>query len=254
MAVSHIASNAAGSNSSFVLAGGASPNGVIVFAVSNNLGKTFTGLTHGTNNLVEIAGSPITKGTGETAYVSAWFLGSGIETGNQTVSATVGGTGQYLLAGSVLGGDTDLEIVDSDLTINSDSQADPSVTLSLAGRTCFCSIALFSGQGAPSGITPLTDWTNVIEFDAGNQVLAYYRYNTIDTADVTAGWTQTADDALAIAVAIAEVEASGQPTRKRMGGVAFAGQQRHVWQRMKSGIVMPKQHHLMVPQHQRGAW
>ena len=213
MAVSHIASNFTLNTSSFSLNGGASPNGVIVFTVSNDNTNTVTAITHGTNSLVEIPGSPITKAGGETAHMSAWFLGSGIETGIQTVSVTEGGAGGFFMGGSVLGGDADLEIVDSDLTISSNSLANPSVTLSPGGRSCFCSIAFFSGQNAPSGVAPLTDWTSVAEADFTSQMGCYYRYNIIGTTDVTAGWTQTAEDALAIAVAISEVAASAKVGR-----------------------------------------
>jgi len=77
--------------------------------------------------------------------------------------------------------------------------------LALAGRTSWAGLALYSGHDALTGITPLLNWTGRIEQDAGTECAACYTYNTVSTADVTAGWTQTAEDAVAVLVAVSEV-------------------------------------------------
>lgn len=182
----------------------------IIVSIVQNVGSTdeVTGVTYGGVALTRVGANFHT--TGETGAVYTYLLGASIPTGLQNCTVSVNGTGSTkrctlwaLIAAA------DLEVVDFDTTINSDSQVNPSVTLSLGGRSSWCNIAFHSGQGAVTGITPLTSWTATLEQDFGAQVGGYYRYNTIGTADVTAGWTQTAEDATAVAIAVAEVVAAG---------------------------------------------
>ena len=143
--------------------------------------------------------------TGEPIAVHAYFLGASIPTGAQTVAIDAGasGAGGYAVT---LTANADTEVVDSDNTINSDSVANPSVTLSLAGRSAFASIGFGSGQDDPTGIAPSANWTAQIEADGGAQTTGIYIYGVVSTTDVAAGWTQAADDAAAVAIAVAEVQ------------------------------------------------
>lgn len=210
------------------------PRAVIVLIVQN-VGFTdelVSAPTYGGVSMTAMAGSPNSHITGETGVVYGYFLGAGIPTGAQTVAVDVNIVGSTKRAEVwTLTGADDTEIVDVDAAINSDSQANPSVTLSLAGRTCFAGIGFHSGQAAVTGITPLTGWTSRQEGDFGEQTAGFYTYDTVSTVDVTAGWTQAADDALAIAVAVSEVQAAaGHPTMRRWGGVpgmAYTG--RKTW-------------------------
>lgn len=184
------------------------PAAVIVF-VSQAVGATdeVTGVTYGALSLTEMSGSPVLHTTGEPGAVYAYFAGSSIPTGAQTVTVSVNGTASSKSGCSItLTASSDCEIVDVDATVNSDSQADPSVTLSLAGRTCFCALGFYSGANAVGGSTPFTDWTDGFTEDFGSFTGGFYTYNTIGTTDVTAGWTQVADDAAMIAVAVSEVQ------------------------------------------------
>ena len=189
------------------------PRGVLVWIIQ-------TGFTPSGTNAVSCSygatdmGSPvaeIVKTTGEVCTVTFYFLGASVPTGAQTVTFDPVASAVKLGGSITLTADTDTEIVDSDATINSDSSANPSVTLSLAARTCFAAIGFFSGQGADTGITPLTSWTSRLEHDFTPAMGAVYTYDTVGTTDVTAGWTQTADDAAAIAVAVSEVSAGASP-------------------------------------------
>jgi hypothetical protein len=187
------------------------PRGVLVWIV-------MTGYTPSGTNAVSCnyggvdMGAPIAeaiKTTGEVGSVVFYFLGSGIPTGAQTVTFDKLASAVTFGGAISLTGAANTEVVDSDATINSDSATNPSVTLSLAGRTSFAGIGFFSGQGADTGITPLSSWTSRAEHDYGAAVAAVYSYDTIGAADVTAGWTQAADDAIAVAVAVSEVAAGG---------------------------------------------
>lgn len=62
-----------------------------------------------------------------------------------------------------------------------------------------------SGSDTPVGITPVTDWTSILEHDYGLECAAWYRYNTVAAVDVSAGFDQSANDAAILAVAVSEV-------------------------------------------------
>lgn len=109
--------------------------------------------------------------------------------------------------------------MDADATINSDAQANPSVTLQTGGKLCFAAIGFFSGQNATTGITPLTNWTSNLENDFGSVTGGWYRFNSFLSADVTAGWTQTSDDAAMIGVLLGEAD-GGHDTLVRLGSLA----------------------------------
>ncbi len=198
------------------------PRGIIVFPTgaiaTTQVGPT--GCTYGGVAMSLVVSNVLTSSEG--GWLRFFFLGSGIPTGTQTVASSgISGNSaddwnMYCISVTAT---TDTEVVDSDNTINSASQANPSVTLSLASRTCFAALAFASGQGAVSGTSPLANWTSRGETDIGAGVLGCYTFNTIGSSDVTAGWTQTADDAVAIAVAISEVQAAGA----RRSTLAFLG-------------------------------
>jgi hypothetical protein len=183
------------------------PKAVIVWITQTSSGADrIAGVTYGGVAMTEVSGSPVLQTGGEFGAVYCYFLGSSIPTGTQSVSIdTTTTTNNFKACCITLTASADTEIVDVDATINSTSLANPSVTLSLGGRTCFCAIGFYSGQNAVTGVTPLTSWTSREETDRGSQTTGCYTYDTIGTADVTAGWTQTADDAIAIAIAVSEI-------------------------------------------------
>lgn len=181
------------------------PRAVILLSVVE--ANLITAVTYGGVAMSEVALSPVVKTTGEPAQVGAWFLGSSIPTGAQTVAITKTGEGSRVSVITLTGAD-DTEVVDT-TSISSDSVTDPSATLSLGGRDCFCCQAGRSGQDAVGGVTPLTGWTELTEADLGTQIAFTHRYNTVGTTDVTMGWTQLAEDATAIGVAASEVVAGG---------------------------------------------
>lgn len=180
------------------------PRGVKVHIRHDNNVDEVSGVTYGGVAMTEVAGSPNILATSEQGVVYGYFLGAGLPTGPQTVVVTVtGSTAKDAMAITVTaGGDTELQDVDA--TINSGSLENPSVTLSLGGKTCFCSIGFLSGIPDPANVTPFTNWTSRSEVDYGAFTSAVYTYDIIGTTDVTAGWTQVADDAVAIAMAIME--------------------------------------------------
>jgi hypothetical protein len=199
------------------------PRGVIVIVLGVSGTDGVSGVTYGGSAMTEVTGSPNLKASTELAGVYVYFLGTSIPTGAQTVAMTSANVHLKSISAITLTADADTEVVDSDATINSDSAADPSVTLSLGGRTAFAAIGLVSGQDAVTGITPLTDWTSRLEQDAGAVTVGHYTYDTIGSTDVTAGWTQTAEDATAIALAVSEVAGGGDPEGRLLFGKLIGG-------------------------------
>lgn len=183
----------------------ASTRGLVVFVIENDGVDGVTSVNIGGVDIPEVSGSPNEHAAGEAGTVHAFFLGSGIPTGSQTITVVVSDAGNKRALAYLLTAAADTEIAAVNTSINSSSLANPSSTLALGGRSCWVGMGLHSGQQATSGITPSAGWTSNLEFDFGSQQCAWYRFNTVGTSDVTVGWTQTAEDAVAIAVAVAEV-------------------------------------------------
>jgi hypothetical protein len=178
------------------------PRGVVVGIAAPSGSDIISGVTYGGVAMGRVAVAA--KAAAEAGSVYVYFLGTGIPTGAQTVTVTTSGVNTAIGHATTLTAAADTEVVDSDNTINSDSIANPSVTLSLGGRTSYCYIRFLSGQDAVGGITPFTGWTSRAENDAGTFTIGVYDYDTIGSTDVSAGWTQAADDAIAVAVAVSE--------------------------------------------------
>lgn len=186
------------------------PRGVIVFAVLDGNGAgQMTGCTYGGTSMTAVTGSPNLKTTGEDCEVACWFLGSSVPTGTQDAVISVDFALPVYVGIYTLTANGDVEVIDTDVTINADELENPSSTLSLSGRTCFAAQGFFSGQGNIGNITELTDWTADQEDALTGQVAGFYSYDTIGSSDVTMGWTQTTDDAVAIGIAVSEI-ASGR--------------------------------------------
>lgn len=105
-----------------------------------------------------------------------------------------------------IGGERDVEVVDARGLVSA-SIANPSVTMQLDGRanTVLCEIA-FSGHDTVSAFAPIDgNWTQHSEIDVGAQGVGVYSRAVADGSATPAGLFQTADDALIICVAVAEV-------------------------------------------------
>lgn len=182
------------------------PRGVKVDIVENGGTNGVSSVTYGGVAMELVAVNA--KTSGEAGTVITYFLGSGIPTGAQTVAVTVNDAVSKRAIAITVTASTNTCWVSTDISVGSDSVANPSSTLNLLGKTCFVSLAGHSGQGAVTGTTPTTGWTSRLEHDFGAQVACWYTYNTIAATNVACGWTQTADDAVMVAVAITEAPVS----------------------------------------------
>lgn len=182
------------------------PRAVVVYVICALAGvDEVSGVTYGGVAMAEVSGSPVVKVAAEAMTVHAFFLGANIPTGAQTVTITMSATTTYKGGHAyTLTGAADTEIIATQ-TISSNSVANPSATLSLVGRSAWAALGGVSGQDAATGTTPFANWTGRYEAAGGAQTGLTYTYDTVSTADVSAGWTQTADDAVMVAVAVGEV-------------------------------------------------
>lgn len=192
---------------------GGTIKGVLVFIIENNTTtSTVVGATYGGVTMSHVTSSPLNKGTGESNSISCFFLGSGITSGNQTVSVDMSNTSYTRIGVSIAltsgGGNT---AVQDTTTITNDSLLDPTGTLSLGGKTCFCAQGWHSGLATVGNVAPWTGWNSRYEFDFGQQVGGVYTYDTIGSADVTnMGFdSSAADDVNVLGVAVYEITSGG---------------------------------------------
>jgi hypothetical protein len=196
--------------------------------------QTWTHVPSGTAKAIVVA---IVHGTSSTDHVSAvtyggvamtrkiratdtvtepgaaelWFLGTGIPTGNQTVSASLNTntTDDMHFVSMSFGapGDTTAFVTGS----VSENQADPSVTLAYGGRTAIAVAALYGGGATSAAFTPNGNCTTVQTFNIGAS--AFYssviRQTTAGTADFAIGGTAVSDDVAFVALALSEIASIG---------------------------------------------
>lgn len=196
------------------------PGGVVVMVYSyGTSADQVVSATYGGVAMAEVSVSPLIKTSTELMVTHAFALGSGIPTGAQNLVVDRSGANSMKVDVVIFTAAANVEVVDSDV-VQSDSAANPSTpTLSFGGRSCAVILGFVSGQSAPTGVTPRTNWTSRAEFDHGAGTSGTYTYDIVGSSDVTPGWNQAADDANGIAVAISEVVGGGgQPTPRRWGG------------------------------------
>jgi hypothetical protein len=196
--------------------------------------QTWTHVPNGTAKAIVVA---IVHGTSSTDHVSAvtyggvamtrkiratdtvtepgaaelWFLGTGIPTGNQTVSASLNTNTtddmHFVSMSFSAPGDTTAFVSGS----VSENQADPSVTLAYGGRTAVAVAALYGGGATSAAFTPNGNCTTVQTFNIGAS--AFYssviRQTTAGTADFAIGGTAVSDDVAFVAMALSEIASIG---------------------------------------------
>lgn len=153
--------------------------------------------------MTEVPGSPQLITSGEPMALYSYFLGASIPAGTLTFVVTVTGATNKVGNSIAVTAAGNTVLVDSDTTVKAIT-ANPSVTLSLAGKSCLALLSFISGQNAVTGTTPLTGWTDLGEADLGAGVVGNYRYDTVSTANVTAGFTQASEEVCMAAIAIGE--------------------------------------------------
>ncbi len=189
------------------------PKGILVTIVGDENVDDVASVTYGGVTMTEVTGSPLLH-AGEIAGVYAYFLGSSIPTGAQTVQVNYRAGGTSFLVPDCISvtatGDTALE---TQGTIDSASVANPTANLTI-DEDSWLALVFASGAGAVTGTTPSAGWTSRREVDFGTQVSGVYTKDANVSTTTAFGWTQVADDAAAIGVAVKEASAPPPSTFK----------------------------------------
>lgn len=184
------------------------PRGVIVFCHEDeDLTDVITAVTYGgvaMSRLQFAAAAGDSLNSGEYAY----FLGSGIPAGAQTVAVTHSAAKNMTYESITFTAATgETQVVDSE-KFSGSGAAPRGTDLSLGGLTCWVGMGLSSEHYALTQWTPLAGWTATRETDHGNSTTAYIVYNTIGTVDVVWGvdvGSLTTLDFAMVAVAVSEL-------------------------------------------------
>jgi hypothetical protein len=193
------------------------PRGAICFVVDNTATTDqISGVTYGGTAMNEVALSPITINDTEDGTVHGFFLGSSVPTGAQTVIVSVSAATTKQAACFTITASADTQIQD---TSTGTGTAEPvSATVSLGGVTSFVAQGLFSGVANLANVTPNASWSSRHEHAFAAAGAMFYTYDTVSTADVTAGADFAGGDEWALlAVAISEASSSSGPLRRRRG-------------------------------------
>lgn len=185
------------------------PRGVIVYITqADGTNDVFSGVTYGGVAMTRIPDNGRAVDTAiEIGAVYAYFLGTGIPTGAQTVSIAHANnefSTKHAVCFTVTA-DRDTEIVASGKV--EEDAANPTVTLDSGAKVAFKSFGLFSGRDVGNVTNP----TGITRF-IGEQVASaprsrFYGYRTTPgSGSETVSQTATSDDAAMIGTAIAEVD------------------------------------------------
>lgn len=179
------------------------PAAIVVFINQRGgTGDAVSGVTYGGVAMTRVENaSEATESTAGYTYV----LLSGVPTGAQTVVVTVSSASVkkgYCYSTTGTGG---VPVVEATANFTSASTATATATLSTTASTeTFCSAALASGRNAPD-FTPDGTLTQADSSDEGNQSFAVARRTSNPSGgSVSMTWTQIADDAVIVAVALRE--------------------------------------------------
>lgn len=183
------------------------PKGVVVF-VNQAAGSTtdqVIGVTYGGVAMTEVALSPFTHTAGdEDAVMHAFFLGSSIPTGAQTVFVDVDATGTGKRAQAITVTAADDTSVDDTSTADHASTTTPSVDLTTSVETVVLG-SMHTGVQNAANFAAGTDYTDLQEFSHGTSGSSFIRRTTNPSAGtVTVDWTQNLEEAGILAVAIRE--------------------------------------------------
>jgi hypothetical protein len=182
------------------------PQGVLVFVHGMNSATSLvTSVTYGGTALTRVSGGAAIDNAGEPGRTDLFFLGSGLATGNQTI--TVNRTNNanilYASAATVTAARatqvTGIILLEGDGTMVQQSVDDGSAS----GGNSVRYAAAFSGLNAPPASG--ADSTLLQSIDIGNQSAALVRETTAGIGARLVGFATASDDRAAVHVAVREI-------------------------------------------------
>lgn len=209
---------------SWTHAGGASPRGVVIFVINLDASTaTATGVTYGGVDVPAVTGAVATDTAGEVGRCTAFFLGSGVPTGSQTVvvNRTNNANVLYAVCATVTaqsGWTTAVNEGGIVLLQNDGTLAVQSVSDGGAATASMRFAAGMSGLAAPPAAG--TGSTLLQSIDLGAQGAAFCRETTAGTGARNVGFTSgTSDDRAFVHLAVYEI---APPTQTSVARVSLA--------------------------------
>jgi len=181
------------------------PQGVLVFVhVLNSATDTVTSVTYGGTALTRVSGGAAVDSAGEPGRTDLFFLGSGLASGNQTITVnrTNNANIMYASAATVTAA-TETEVTGIVLLEGDGTLAEQSVDDGSPGTNSLRYAAVFSGLNAAPTIGANSTGLQVI--DIGNQTVRSVRETTAGQGARLVGFTAASDDRAAVHVAVREL-------------------------------------------------
>ena len=183
------------------------PQGVLVFVHTiNNASNTVTSVTYGGLALTRVAGAVAIDTGGEPGRTDMFFLGSGLGTGNQTITVNRVNNGRlmYASAATVTAG-ADVNVTGIQIEEQNQALSPVAVDDGSSGINSLRYAATYSGRGSvpPAG----TGSTTLTSIDFGARCASMVRETTAGQGARDVGFTAASDDVAAVYVAVREVTA-----------------------------------------------
>jgi fibronectin-binding autotransporter adhesin len=201
------------------------PRGVLVYVfVANNATDLVQGVTYGGVNVPAVAGGAAVDTAGEPGRCTAFFLGSGIPTGAQSVVVSRTNTANIMYAVAItVTAATDTQVAGTTVIQGDGTLAVTSIDDGQTGNAP----ASMRFAGIYSGVASVpaagTGSTALQSIDFGNYVVATYRETTAGVGARNVGATFASDDRAAVFLAVREEVAATSYTYAGTGGVTVGG-------------------------------
>jgi len=199
------------------------PKGVLVFTFVNANADDATAVTYGGVSLAAVSGGRAVDTAGEPGDCKAWFLGSGLPTGSQTLTVTVtrnnNANVMYAVAITVTSSQDSavhtagIVLIQTDTALTSQSVTDGSSGTGNSVR--FAAVNSGCDQFSTTPIKP--DGVSLAPFDAGStwlhgidfgtRVCGVVRETTAGTGSRSVGFLSPTEDAAAVHLAIKDIVA-----------------------------------------------
>jgi hypothetical protein len=199
------------------------PQGVLVFVHTIQTSNLITSVTYGSVTLERVAGAVAIDTTGEPGRTDFFFAGSGLSSGNQTVTVTRTNNAaiMYASAATVTAG-ADVNVANFEIREENQSIAEVDVDDGSSGIDGLRYAAAYFGLNSPPPAGPNSSLLTAIDFGSyGNSMVVE---TTAGQGSRPVGFgPRDSDDLAAVFVAIGEVTAVGSNLLAEDGSFAFVG-------------------------------
>lgn len=231
---SHTGTTGSTSESSFSWShSGGTPKGVLVFTFVNADADDATGVTYGGVSLTAVSGGRAVDTAGEPRECKAWFLGSSVPTGTQTVVVSRNNNANVMYAVAITvtaASDKDTAVHEAGIQLIQTDQGSPlkSPTDGNPGSNSMRFAGINSAINTYSTTLPSTLTFGILyvntnfstalqHIDFGNNVIGVVRETTAGQGVRNIGWTSfDVDDVAAVFLAVKEVTPAPPSIQRRI--------------------------------------